>query len=183
MIPRISGARAQHRGRAVSATHAQSFLPRWLILPIALLLAATPAPLSVGSADPARFLDDIKALTVPAMEARRRNSGASDRDSSDRGALQRTRARSCGDARLLAAVSRGDGCEDCGHAVAGKDRAGHLANSAKAERGLRAVQFFGIGHTHRPARVCRLRHHSGRVFLRRLRRRRCEGQDGGDAAL
>lgn len=70
MIPRISGARAQHRGRAVSATHAQSFLPRWLILPIALLLAATPAPLSVGSADPARFLDDIKALTVPAMEGR-----------------------------------------------------------------------------------------------------------------
>jgi Peptidase family M28/PDZ domain/PA domain len=43
----------------------------WLALPIALLLlAATPATLSVGAADSARFLDDIKALTVPAMEGR-----------------------------------------------------------------------------------------------------------------
>ena len=46
-------------------------LPRWLALPIALvLLAATPAPLAVGTADSVRFLDDIKALTVPAMEGR-----------------------------------------------------------------------------------------------------------------
>ena len=71
MIPRISGARAQHTGRTSSVTHSPGILPCWLILPIALLLlAATPAPLSVGSADPARFLDDIKALTVPAMEGR-----------------------------------------------------------------------------------------------------------------
>ncbi len=37
---------------------------------LALTLAATSAPSSVGTADSQRYLDDIKALTTPAMEGR-----------------------------------------------------------------------------------------------------------------
>ena len=37
---------------------------------LALTLAATSAPSTVGTADSQRYLDDIKALTTPAMEGR-----------------------------------------------------------------------------------------------------------------
>ena len=56
---------------AARSSRARRVLPRWLILPIALaLVAATPAPVSLGNADATRVLNDIKSLTVPAMEGR-----------------------------------------------------------------------------------------------------------------
>jgi hypothetical protein len=40
------------------------------VMLLALLLVAAASPQSVGSADPARYLDDIKSLTAPSMEGR-----------------------------------------------------------------------------------------------------------------
>src|SRR5262249_32051325 len=41
-----------------------------LILALSLTIQAQAAPQALGSADPARYLDDIKSLTTPDMEGR-----------------------------------------------------------------------------------------------------------------
>jgi hypothetical protein len=46
------------------------FLKRGLLLVLTSAILAAAAPTSVGTADPQRYLDDVKTLTAPAMEGR-----------------------------------------------------------------------------------------------------------------
>ncbi len=126
---------------------------------LALALAATAAAqsLSVGTADPARYLSDVKALTTPAMEGR------------GDGTQGLTRA-----ARLLEDEYKRLGLAPAGTQgffqpfqlttgakMAGTneliEQIGGSAQRAETERGFCAVQFFVVRRSKRPRGVRGLR--------------------------
>ena len=58
------------RKNAISALHGWRRSCFAAVLVLALAATAAAQSLSVGTADPARYLSDVKALTTPAMEGR-----------------------------------------------------------------------------------------------------------------
>ncbi len=142
-----------------------------------LSYVALAAPPTLPAADPQRYLDDIKALTTPAMEGR------------GDGTKGLTRAQHLIEKRYKSLGSRACGLEflpatfhrDHGRTA---EREEHLHSherqreaGVEGEAGFRSIQLFRLGRGARKHSVCRIRHHRRRVSLRRLRRPRCQRQD------
>jgi hypothetical protein len=168
---------------ARTANHpvAQRIAILFLLLACAdVALAAAPPLLA---ADPQRYLDDIKALSAPAMEGR----GAGTKGMTRAEHLIEKRYKSlglepAGTDSYLQPFHR-----DHGRATEREEQISCVTRRQKRE--LKAKQdfvpfsFSGFGIGARRSRVRRLRHYRRRVSLRRLRRHRRQGQDCRGAAL